>query len=212
MAKSFEEVNRIFAEKHHLELNEKTGGKKLVSNIAFYGALIVLVLLYSTSGNRRNLFGFSYYNILTSSMQSTIPRGSFVLVRATPGGELQVGDNITFLRDANTIVTRRIIEIYENYDDSGQYAFRTQRTDNPSPDPYITYEGNIIGKVIFHVPALGFVMDYIAQHFLFVAFGFEVLLGLSFCLKIVFSPEKEKAKKDKTGKDETQASLNGHIG
>lgn len=202
MAKSLEEINAAFSKEHQLSYGEEAPKKSktagLVSNIAFYGALILLLFIvftYTQSGLSRNMFGYSYYNILTTSMQSTIPQGSFILVKETPGEELQVGDDITFFKNANTIVTHRIIGIQANYEDSGQYGFRTQGTDNPSPDAEITYEGNVIGKVVFHMPMLGFVLEYISSNIWIVVIGIALILALSYFLKIVFTPDKPKEKK-----------------
>lgn len=202
MAKSLEEINAEFSKEYQLSSDEepRPESKKagLVSNVIFYGALVLLlfvVFTYTQSGTNRSVFGYSYYNILTSSMQSTIPRGSFILVKETPGEELQVGDDITFFKNENTIVTHRIIGIQANYEDSGQYGFSTQGTDNPAPDKEITYEGNIIGKVVWHIPVLGFVLEYLANNIQLVIMAVALILALSYFLKIVFTPEKPKEEK-----------------
>ena len=204
MARSFDKINEEFCKEHKLSTDKtseaapKSKFGRLISNIMFYGSLVLLLFLvftYTQSGASRNIFGFSYYNILTTSMQSTLPQGGFILVRETPGEKLQIGDDITFFKNANTIVTHRIIGIYQDYEDSGQYGFRTQGTDNPSPDANITYEGNVIGKVVFHIPMLGFVLEYIANNVWFVVIGFALILALSYFLKIVFTPEKPKEEK-----------------
>lgn len=202
MARSLDEINAEFSKEHQLSYGEgappKSKAARLVSNIAFYGALVLLlfvVFTYTQSGASRSMFGYSYYNILTRSMQSTIPQGSFILVKETPGEELQVGDDITFFKNATTIVTHRIIGIQANYEDSGQYGFRTQGTDNPSPDAEVTFEGNVIGKVVFHVPMLGFVLEYVANNIWIVVIGIALILALSYFLKIVFTPDKPKEKK-----------------
>lgn len=199
MARELEEINAEFSKEYRLntdkEAEPKSKTARLVSNIGFYSALALVLLVvftYTQSGVGRSMFGYSYYNILTTSMQSTIPQGSFILVKQTPGEELQVGDDITFFKNENTIVTHRIIGIQANYEDSGQYGFRTQGTDNPAPDQEITYEGNVIGKVVFHIPMLGFVLEYIANNIWIVVIGFALILALSYFLKIVFTPETPK--------------------
>lgn len=187
---SDEKLAEINTEDSEPEPRSRTG--RILSNIAFYGALVTLlivVFVYTQSGASRSIFGYSYYNILTTSMQSTIPQGSFILVKETPGEELQVGDDITFFKNADTIVTHRIIGIQANYEDSGQYGFRTQGTDNPSPDKEITYEGNVIGKVVFHIPVLGFVLEYLANHIWLIVIAFALILALTYFLKILFTPD-----------------------
>lgn len=195
MAKSLEEINAAFSQEHQLPYGEtaaKNRAGRLISNVAFYGALVLLLLIvftYTRSDASRSVFGYSYYNILTTSMQSSIPQGSFILVKETPGDQLQVGDDITFFKNADTIVTHRIIGIQANYEDSGQFGFRTQGTDNPAPDAEITYEGNVIGRVVLHIPVLGFVLEYLAENIWLVVIAFALILALSYFLKIVFTPE-----------------------
>lgn len=197
MARSLDEINAEFSKEYQLPYGEEDPQKnkkaRLISNITFYGSLVLLLLVvftYTQSGASRSIFGYSYYNILTTSMQSTIPQGSFILVKETPAEELQVGDDITFFKNADTIVTHRIIGIQANYEDSGQYGFRTQGTDNLNPDKEITYEGNVIGKVVFHIPRLGFVLEYLANNIWLIVIAFALILALSYFLKILFTPDE----------------------
>ena len=160
-----------------------------MGSILYYGVLLLMlfcVFLYSQSNSHRDFFGFSYYNILTSSMQSTIPQGSFILVRNVPGSELEIGDDITFFMDANTLVTHRIIDIYPDYENSGQYGFQTKGTDNTSPDANITYEGNVVGKVMFHIPMLGFMLEWASNNVVMVVIGFVLIMLLVFFVQMAF--------------------------
>jgi signal peptidase len=194
-----------FATKKQLDVDipeekpAKSTKSKVASGIVYYGALLMLlvfVFFYSQSGDHKNFFGFSYYNILTTSMQSTIPQGSFILVRSVPGSTLEVGDDITFFMDADTLVTHRIIEIIEDYEETGQYGFRTQGTDNVTADHNITFEGNVVGKVIFHVPVLGFVLEWASQHVALVMVGFAVIIALIYFVHVAFSTEEELEDED----------------
>lgn len=199
MAKPLNEFNKEFEYKL-LEKNtdsepkkRKKGPAAVISSIIFYLVLICMVLatfIYSQQSKTGNNFlGFSYYNILTGSMRSVYPPGTFVLVRSVDANTLDVGDDIAFFKDQETVVTHRIIEAENNYNGSGQRAFRTQGTDNPSPDSYITYQGNVIGKVVWSMPVLGFVFDYIANNVILIAVAIICLFALSFCLRVFFSKQ-----------------------
>jgi hypothetical protein len=77
----------------------------------------------------------------------------------------------------------------EDYENSGQRAFRTQGVDNPSPDPWITYEGNIVGRVTWHVPYLGAAMALVAENIFYVVGGIAALA-------VLFALWKSVLKKD----------------
>jgi signal peptidase len=156
----------------------------------------MFVFFYSQFGNQKNFFGFSSYNILTTSMQSAIPQGSFVLVRSVSGSSLQMGDDITFFVDTDTQVTRRIIEVIENYEETGRYGFRTQGTDNPTADYGVTLEDNVVGKVIFHIPVLGFVLEWAGQHVALVMIGFAAVIALIYFMHAAFSIKEELTDED----------------
>lgn len=189
--KSIKEVQNSYKYKLFLEELEAAEVKpkrtfiSTFSGFLFYFticAIVMLVFIYSQRTGKRNLFGYSYYNILTTSMQSELPQGSLIIVHKETD-TLKVGDDITFFESENKIVTHRIIEILDNYEDSGQIGYKTQGIENPNPDNYITYEGNVIGKVVWHVPYLGFVMAFIAKNVLLFAGLFIGLLLLSMLLR-----------------------------
>ena len=157
----------------------------IISNVAFYTAILIIlftVLTYnSKNGTPKMLLGYSYFTVLTSSMQNEIPKGSFILVKETESHKLKVGDNITYMRDANTSVTHQIINIYENYQKSGSRGFQTKGVNNANPDKDIVYEENIVGKVIVTLPGVGAAISYLGAniYIIFIIFGLFVLLSFS---------------------------------
>jgi len=168
----------------------------LLFELVFYLVLVaiaLLVLLYSSTNNApRNIFGFSACTVLTSSMQSEIPVGSFVLIKHVDPATLQVGDDITYLRTATTTVTHRIITIYENYDGNGNRGFETKGIENTRPDQAIVIADNIVGKVIFHNLTIGLLISFIRDNLLTCAVMVAMILGLFAALRLIFSPAPEK--------------------
>ena len=85
----------------------------LLSDMLFYTAISVILLTAfsydSKSGAPRTFMGYSYFTVLTSSMQSEIPKDSFILVKQTNPKKLKIGDNITYMRNADTSITHKII-------------------------------------------------------------------------------------------------------
>jgi len=181
MVKSLVEFNREYAYKCFLEEKTLKTPKKgsLIKSMIFYSMLIIIVafaVFWSNSSDAGKRFGsFAYNTVLTSSMQSVYPQGSLVTSWAVKPGEqlkagLADGDDIVFVTETGKMIVHRIIEIMGNYEDSGMRAFRTQGVENSAPDSFVTYEGNVIGRVVWHVPYVGGILAIISENiFLFIA-------------------------------------------
>jgi len=167
-----------------------TGGKKprtlftAISDILFYLAIFTVMLTILSSGANDGepgmFMGYSYFTVLTSSMQDEIPKDSLILVRRKDAGELKVGDNITYMRDSNTTVTHKIINIYDDYQNSGVKRFQTKGVNNSTPDKEIVCEADIVGKVIFVLPGAGAAISYLREniYIAFIIFGLFIALSL----------------------------------
>ncbi|MDR2156852.1 MAG: signal peptidase I [Clostridiales Family XIII bacterium] len=133
----------------------------------------------------RNFLGFSAFTVLTSSMQSEIPRGSFVLVRHVDPDGLQIGDDITYLKSNDTTFTHRITAIFEDYYE-GRRGFATQGVDNSAPDRETVIADNIVGKVIFHNLTMGKLLSFVRAHLLLCGLNAAMIPGLFAALRMVF--------------------------
>lgn len=155
---------------------------RVIGNILFYSVLIfctIAVYFYSDSDSSpRNLFGYSYFTVLTTSMQSVIPQGSLIITKNVDPNQIEVGDDITYLINQNTTFTHRVIDIYENYQDTGMRGFQTQGVNNPVPDEDIVIAANIIGVVKFHITGLGSALTYIKYNLWLIILIFVIILVL----------------------------------
>ena len=176
-------LSKIFEEPKLKKSSKLTKRRKsvlgVISDILFYLVLLAIIVTILTCGQKndgssRTFMGYSYFTVLTTSMQSELPKGSFILVKYAEPYELEIGDNITFMRDASTSITHKIIGIYENYDNSGMRGFQTKGVNNPNPDKDIVFGENIIGKVIFTLPNAGTTISYLAENIYIV----YIILGL----------------------------------
>ena len=170
-----------------------------ISNIVFYLAVVMIMITVLTSGTEngapKTIFGYSYFTVISKSMQDEIPKGSFILVKDRDAKSLKVGDTITYIRDRNTSVTHKIVDIFENYNKSGARGFQTKGVNNANPDSDIVYEANIVGKVILAIPVLGAAMSWLAAnvYLVFVIFGLCVII--SFCIRgLLVKPVRRKAR------------------
>jgi signal peptidase len=178
----------------------KASWKSFASTVLFYLVLIAavlatLVFTNSRGGAPRDIFGYSYFTVLTTSMQSVLPKGSIVVTKNIPEKEIQIGDDITFFKDENVTVTHRVIEIRENYLD-GKRGFVTKGVDNRDPDTDIVTAQNIVGVVKLSVPKLGAVLSLVKENLLLTAVMFGLIVLISVCAKIFFTGGKQKSKKN----------------
>ena len=112
--------------------------------------LLILVILGAASLGR---LGIHFYCMGSSSMESVIPKDSFLVVKSVKPEELKEGDIITFINGDHISVTHEIIEVILEYNSGPGY--RTKGTDNEECDASITSYDDVIGKVVFHIPYVG---------------------------------------------------------
>jgi signal peptidase len=161
--------------------------------------IVIAAFSMRSDGGPRSLLGFSLFTVLTTSMQSEIPKDSLVLDRQVDPAGIQIGDDITYLREDRSTVTHRVVGIYENYGDSGLRAFQTQGIENREPDENVVFPENVVGKVIFHNYEAGAFLRYVQEHPVPLILFAAVLLGLAFTLRHLFGSRKEPEKEAGAG-------------
>ena len=95
--------------------------------------------------------------VQSGSMAPAIKTGSIVIVKPSP--DYKAGDIITFGPYSKTKAptTHRIVEIKE---ENGQTSYITKGDANDAPDDGEISKKDIIGKVLFDIPYLGYVVDF----------------------------------------------------
>ena len=130
--------------------------KKLLT-IGYYvliaGILLVSLLFISTlfkiPGN------FSAKIVLSGSMEPAIMTGSLVVIK--PLSDYNVGDIITFGGKTSVPTTHRIVKVRV---ESGEKVFTTKGDANGSQDSKEISQKDVIGKVLFSIPYMGYVFDF----------------------------------------------------
>lgn len=122
---------------------------------------VIVILAVALLGAR--LVGYQTYTVLSGSMDPTYSTGSIIYVKELAPEELEVNDPISFTISENTVVTHRIIEVLPDEDHSETIYFRTKGDANKSADGELVRSENVLGKVVFSIPLLGFVLHYLAQ-------------------------------------------------
>lgn len=116
-------------------------------------ALIAIFLILSVIPVKG---GYKTLVVLSGSMEPKIHTGSVVVIK--PEKEYKVGDVITFGENTKTKVptTHRIFEIK---DENGTKTFTTKGDANNAPDQKTITQSEIIGKVLFSVPYVGYAVE-----------------------------------------------------
>lgn len=128
-----------------------------------------------------NLFGYTFFEVATGSMSSTIEIGDVVIVKITK--EVNKNEIIVY-RDGDNFVTHRLIE----KDDD---KLVTKGDANNSEDKPIT-ENQILGKVIYVIPKIGVWRNILlSPEVIGLVLTFLFLLGLAF----QFTSKKDEVEK-----------------
>jgi len=129
---------------------------RLISSI-----LVCVVVLLAFSVSLIRVFGFEVYGVLTGSMEPEYPTGSLIYVKKIDTSKLEVGDTISFKLSENVIATHRIIEIVPDENNPAAVQYRTKGDANSVADSSLVSEGDIIGKVVFCLPQMGYFLNYV---------------------------------------------------
>lgn len=115
--------------------------------------LLIIYILAVVPISACGLFGIHPYAVTSGSMEPAIPTGSMVFSKETSFDKLKEGDVITFMISDEQTVTHRIKRI-----NTDKEKFTTKGDANDVEDSkQVSYE-NVIGKVVLHVPYLGYMM------------------------------------------------------
>jgi len=141
---------------------------KCIGNVLI--AVAIFTLFFFFLGPR--LLGMNFFTIYSGSMNSAIPVGSVVMVRPVEVSHIEVGDIIAFKTGtgADETVVHRVVEVING---SNSFSLRTAGDGNPSPDGNAVLGENIVGRVYFHLPFLGYLSDFVRNKL-----GYILLVGV----------------------------------
>lgn len=141
------------------------------------------------------VFGDVQMKIVTSgSMEPAIKTGSVVMIKKEE--TYKVGDVITFssLINRTEPTTHRVIsEQIQN----GELVYQTKGDANPDPDTNYTFKSAVVGKVLFSIPFLGYVLAFAREPLGFVLM--IVLPALAIILDeglTIYREIRDRAKKE----------------
>ena len=135
--------------------NGKGGGKFLPALCGFLGTLILItVILSALPLTIPRLMGYEIFSVVSGSMEPTLPVDSLVYVEPVAAAEILPGEIVAFWQDGTVVIHRAM----ENRKDESCLITRGDANDMDDIEP-VSYL-NVIGRVKYHLPGLGFLMLY----------------------------------------------------
>ncbi len=135
--------------------NGKSRKRELTETVAFF--VVGLILVFGSSIGLQLYLGTTtpLLAVESESMEPTLYRGDLVIVRGVNPESLEVGDIIIFQSSMSDVpVVHRIVNIGYS---GGELQFTTKGDNNPTIDPYLVPESDVLAKVIGSIRYLGFV-------------------------------------------------------
>ncbi len=135
--------------------------KKRITKIISYSLIfliffiIFLNFLSVKSDKFFDIIGIRAYTVLSGSMEPELHPGDVTIIVNKNKVNLNKNDVITFKTD-NSIITHRIIEKKDE-------GYVTKGDNNNVIDSFIVKPENIIGKVVFHIPKIGYIIKFLAR-------------------------------------------------
>lgn len=99
-------------------------------------------------------------SIQSGSMEPKLPTGSLIITKSVLPSEISSGDVISFSTDSGDTVSHRVIHVGN---DNGETKFQTKGDSNRLLDRQAISEQRVLGKVIFHIPFLGYLVQFLQQ-------------------------------------------------
>lgn len=145
-------------EKISHKIKKKKRTKKIVKFVILISLMILFVINLLLSIEEKNhIFGIYMFHIVSESMEPTFYKNDLAIVKSCNTEELKVGDIITFKQE-DRVISHRISEIVK---EKGEEQFVTKGDNNEVADIEPVDAQNIYGKVVFVIPKIGKIVNYI---------------------------------------------------
>jgi signal peptidase len=139
------------------------------------------------------------YVVKSNSMAPSIDAGAVVYVAETDPATLAVGDVVSFEHDGDgPVITHRIVEVVST--DDGR-AFRTRGDANDVADGTLVAPADVIGRVTFHLPYVGYLVSLAGTTTGMIAFVVVpgVLLAVNECWRLYREGRAHAAEAERGG-------------
>lgn len=118
--------------------------------------ILVLNLMTIKSDNLFKMIGFRTYTVLSGSMEPEFYPGDLVITQHKDKANIKINDIVTFRDNEGIVITHRIIE-------ETNEGYVTKGDNNSVNDADILKDQDIIGKVKFSIPKVGYVINLLSD-------------------------------------------------
>lgn len=139
----------------HLPATETVDWRR-VGNALGLILVLAVVFLFVSVAVPQVVGSDNSYVVRSDSMSPAIGAGSVVYVNDVSASAISTDDVITF-QSGSERVTHRVVGVVE---ENGERRFRTKGDANEDPDPDLVSPSEIVGRVSFHVPYIGYVVAF----------------------------------------------------
>lgn len=163
---------------------KKEGNQLAVKLYKWFTSLIeILVILLALALLAPRIFGVKCFAVTSASMAPAYPVGCIVYASPTDPEKIVPGDVISF--NVGTVTaTHRVISV-----DRIEHAFTTQGDANSAPDGSPVDYSRVIGKVVFSLPLLGYLVIWLTPKRLIL-----VLIGVAVLMLLPIGPGRNSRK------------------
>lgn len=155
--------------------------------------LTVVITLVASVFVVPKLFGINPYVVLSGSMEPQIHTGAIAFVN-TKDTAVKVGDVVTYRLANDELVTHRIIK-----KDQSEYTFQGDANDNP--DARTVTQDQIVGKYLFSIPKVGFLISALGKKGMPVIIAWIIILNI---MSLVLESTCSSGDKKKTAEPQNE--------
>ncbi|HEW93865.1 signal peptidase I [Candidatus Geothermarchaeota archaeon] len=142
--------------------------------------VITLILLYlAISFGIEYVFGVDkpFMVVVSRSMEPTIRVNDLIIITKASPDDIRVGDIIVFRSPLNPdmYIVHRVIQVIRSND---RIYFKTKGDNNKYPDRWVVDQDNLIGRVLYIIPAVGGVIRVFNENILLKATFIGLLIML----------------------------------
>lgn len=121
-------------------------------------AVIILLITAAALTFLAPRFGWRVDTVFSGSMEPELKVGAVVITRPVDAEEIKTGDILTFYSPlSEQLTSHRVIAVEQG----SSLHFSTKGDANEDADPFTLPPENVVGKVCFHIPYLGYVAQFV---------------------------------------------------
>ena len=158
----------------------------LIAVIAFF-SIYSFVVLDIMGNNYVSLFGYTYFEVVSGSMEPSISVNDVVIVKVN--SEFEQGDIITYYSDSD-FVTHRVVSMDDRY-------VITKGDYNNTKDKGVSYD-SVVGKVVLIIPKAGIWKNIFMMPKVIISLVFTLVF---LCFSFSYTPKKKNRKIKKKKKN-----------